>query len=223
MDWLFEKYPELISGQIAPQKMKQYHAAQDWQTFNYYNFYYRAGIVHRLDKETSGVLIIAKTPDTYLQLLEEFRERRVQKKYLALAHGQVEPASGTIDAPVGRLPWNRKRFGVLAGGRPAITEYQANQSFTSQMKQYHDPKFTLLECYPQTGRTHQIRIHLQHLGHAIVSDKLYVGRKTYRKDSKWCDRLFLHASQLTILDQTFKSPLPQELQTVLSHLHTSAN
>ena len=87
-------------------------------------FISRSGIVHRLDKETSGVLIVAKNSQAFRSLQSQFKERKVEKSYIALAHGQLKPQSGDINVPVGRLPWNRKRFGVLAGGREAITKYQ---------------------------------------------------------------------------------------------------
>jgi len=176
----------------------------------------RSGIVHRLDKETSGILLVAKTQDAFADLQDQFRKRKVQKKYLALVHGRVEPKEGTVEAPVGRLPWNRERFGVFPGGREARTAYKAETYYEKEGRSY-----TLLELNPQTGRTHQIRVHLKFLGYPIVSDNFYAGRKTARADRKWCPRLFLHASEISFIHPeterriSFSSPLPQELAQAL--------
>src|SRR3989338_8787199 len=121
------------------------------------DFYKRAGIVHRLDKETSGILLAAKKPEAFLELQRQFKERIVKKTYIALAHGKVLPEEGIINVPVGRLPWNRMQFGVVAGGRESLTRYLVLKNFTLNAL-----PFTLLELYPETGRTHQIRVHLKH-------------------------------------------------------------
>ena len=184
---------------------------------------FRSGIVHRLDKETSGLLLVAKTKEAFESLQSQFKERKVSKTYVALAHGQVEPKEGSIEAPVGRLPWRRDRFGVLPGGREAVTRYKVLKYFvkTDDGKASH---FSLLELYPKTGRTHQIRIHLKHIGHPIVGDEFYAGRKTARNDRKWCPRLFLHAGEITFFHPAtgnevfFKSNLPEDLNNVLLNL-----
>ncbi len=184
---------------------------------------YRSGIVHRLDKETSGILLVAKTKDAFENLQKQFKERKVEKTYTALVHGKVEPEVGEIKAPVGRLPWRRDRFGVLPGGREAITKYKV-LSIKYLVSNKHKKEFSLLELYPKTGRTHQIRIHLKHLGHPIVSDEFYAGRKTARADRVWCPRLFLHASSIKfthpISDQKleFKSELASDLQEALHYM-----
>lgn len=175
----------------------------------------RAGIVHRLDKETSGLLLVAKTPKAFENLQKQFKERRVEKKYLALVHGKVEPKQGVIEAPITRSPYDRKKFGVFLGGRPAKTKYK--------VKKYVN-FYSLLELIPETGRTHQIRVHLKYLGHSVVADEKYAGRKTARKDRQWCPRQFLHASSLSFVHpQTkkrvkFTSPFPSELQKALDSL-----
>ena len=181
---------------------------------------YRSGIVHRLDKETSGVMLVAKTKDMFEYLQSQFKTRLVQKTYLALVHGIVSPENGTIEATVGRLPWRRDRFGVLPGGREATTLYQVTGKF--EQPETHE-KLSLVECYPKTGRTHQIRIHLKHLGYPIVSDPFYAGRKTARNDRKWCGRLFLHAIKIEFNDQSkkrlsFESLLTSDLQNALDTL-----
>jgi 23S rRNA pseudouridine1911/1915/1917 synthase len=186
------------------------------------DFYKRAGIVHRIDKETSGILIVAKNILSFENLQAQFKERKVEKAYIALAHGRVEPADGEISVPVGRLPWNRTRFGVLAGGKQATTHYRVISNFKSPVKQKEE--LSLLELYPKTGRTHQIRVHLKYLNHPIFGDELYAGRKTARDDRKVLQRFFLHAKKISFFHpQTekrveFESPLPEELQNMLEVL-----
>jgi 23S rRNA pseudouridine1911/1915/1917 synthase len=183
---------------------------------NEQEFNSKAGIVHRLDKDTSGVLVVAKTPEAYLNLKLQFQNRQVEKKYLALVHGRVIPPAGVINLPIERNPFNRTKFGVFPNGREAVTAYETAQAF---------PKFTLLMVSPKTGRTHQIRVHLKHLGHPVVSDPVYGGRKQRREDLKFCPRLFLHAASLTLKHpqsgevMTFTASLPDELQKVLNLLH----
>lgn len=175
----------------------------------------RDGIVHRLDKETSGLLVVAKTINAFENLQSQFKERKVKKTYIALTHGEITPAEGKIEASVGRLPWRRQRFGVLPGGREAVTEYKVIKTLSN-----NNEKFSLVELYPKTGRTHQIRIHLKFIGHAIVGDNFYAGRKTSRDDREWCPRLFLHASKISFFhpetgkEVKFESELPKDLNLV---------
>ncbi len=192
------------------------------------DFYKRGGIVHRLDKETSGVLLIAKNPEAFVELQRQFKERIVKKTYVALAHGKVVPEEGEVNVPVGRLPWNRRQFGVVAGGREAVTRYKVIRNGRLSLpggRQGNDNKkevVTLLELYPETGRTHQIRVHLKYLGYPIFADFLYAGRKTQRDDRELLSRVFLHAAKLSFIHPqkkeavTFESPLPGELQHVLN-------
>lgn len=178
----------------------------------------RSGIVHRIDKETSGVLVIAKTKKIFKNLQDLFKKREVTKTYIALVHGRVEPKSGNIKAPVGRLPWNRQKFGVLPGGREAETKYFVKGNIHNLSKK---EDYSLLELNPKTGRTHQIRIHLKYLGHPIVADEFYAGRKTARADRKWCPRLFLHASKISFIHPstkkkiTIEADMPKELNDSL--------
>ena len=175
----------------------------------------RDGIVHRLDKETSGLLVVAKTLNAFENLQSQFKERKVTKTYIALAHGEVEPKEGEIVASVGRLPWRRERFGVLPGGREATTDYKVLKTL-----ERNNEKFSLVELYPKTGRTHQIRIHLKFIGHPIVGDYFYAGRKTARDDREWCPRLFLHAGKISFFhpesgkEVKFESELPKDLNLV---------
>jgi len=185
------------------------------------DFYKRSGIVHRLDKETSGIILIAKTKIAFEDLQRQFKERVVEKSYQALVHGKMIPPEGEISVPVGRLEYNRKRFGVVAGGRESTTFYKTLNAFTNPKTK---ETLSLLELYPKTGRTHQIRVHVKYLNHPIVSDELYGGRKTARNDRKILHRLFLHAAKISFVHPTnhekitFESTLPQELQEFLDYL-----
>jgi len=144
----------------------------------------RPGIVHRLDKDTSGLLIVAKSEPARRHLQAQFKEGQVNKVYLALVEGEVEPSSGIIDAPIGRDARSRKRMAVASrGGRQAITEYRVLE---------HLKGFTLLEVRPRTGRTHQVRVHLAFVRHPVVGDRAY-GRRKQRLE---IGRQFLHAHRL---------------------------
>jgi 23S rRNA pseudouridine1911/1915/1917 synthase len=124
----------------------------------------RPGIVHRLDRDTSGVLVVAKNTPAQLNLVEQFRARTVEKTYLVLVKGRLTPESGAIEAPIGRDPANRKRMAVVSGGRFARSEYRVVRYFND---------YSLLEVKPQTGRTHQIRVHLKAIGFPVVGDRVY--------------------------------------------------
>lgn len=173
------------------------------------DFRSRSGIVHRLDKETSGVLIVAKNSEAFKKLQAQFKERKVDKTYIALAHGEIKPPSGEINVPVGRLPWNRKRFGVLAGGRESVTHYET-------ISLYQSPKskeiLSLVQLFPKTGRTHQIRVHLKHINHPIFADPLYGGRKVSRADRKILPRVFLHAQSISFIDPKTSQKVTYEVQ-----------
>lgn len=181
----------------------------------------RSGIVHRLDKETSGILIIAKNSKAFFAIQKQFKERNVDKTYLALSHGEIIPKKGEIKAQVGRLPWNRKRFGVIAGGRDSLTQYLVLKSY--QIRESGEV-LSFLRLFPKTGRTHQIRVHLKHIGHPIFSDLLYSGRKTAKNDRKQLGRLFLHAQKISFNDPTtgerveFESILPTDLKSFIDSL-----
>jgi len=171
----------------------------------------RPGIVHRLDKDTSGLMIIAKTARVAEKLQAQFQEHRVHKTYLALVEGVPRAGAGLIDAPIGRDPRQRKRMAVVREGRPAQTSYRVARQFAAH---------ALLEVEPLTGRTHQIRVHLAYIGHPVVGDPVY-GR---RRASLACPRQFLHATRLTFTHPTtgapmsFEVPLPADLQRVLATL-----
>lgn len=184
-------------------------------------FVNRSGIVHRLDKETSGVILIAKNLESFVELQRQFKERETEKTYLALAHGKIFPEEGEISVPVGRLTFNRKRFGVVANGRESVTRYKVLRYYKESTRK---EDLTFVELYPKTGRTHQIRVHLQYIGHPIFSDELYAGRKVAKSDRKILPRIFLHAAKLSFnLPSTGKritleAPLQSELHDFLKML-----
>ena len=186
---------------------------QDWleknfqfSIFNFQNL--RSGIVHRLDKETSGVMVVAKTRQVFEALQRQFRDRLVTKTYMALVYGKLVPREGNMAVPIGRSKQNREKFGVMAGGRPAETGYR--------VKEYYDG-YTLVELWPKTGRTHQLRVHLSYLGHPIVGDERYAGEKQRRAGRKVWQRQWLHAAKLSLEHpqtgkrMTWEARLPSEL------------
>jgi 23S rRNA pseudouridine1911/1915/1917 synthase len=171
----------------------------------------RGGIVHRLDKDTSGLLLVAKDDGTHTALQRQFKRRQVAKTYLALVENQVQPSEGIIEASIGRDKRQRKKMAVVRSGREAQTMYRAAEYF---------PNHTLLEVHPRTGRTHQVRVHLAWLGYPIVGDTVY-GRRRQRLLKS---RHFLHATRLRFTHPTtgeeveFEAPLPQKLANVLDQL-----
>jgi 23S rRNA pseudouridine1911/1915/1917 synthase len=146
----------------------------------------RPGIVHRLDKDTSGLLLIAKDDEAHAFLVDAIRAREVERRYLALVRGRLGPPSGTIDAPVGRHPVRRRLMAVTPGGRPSVTHYRVLAATDSA---------SLLDVKLETGRTHQIRVHLSHLGYPVLGDSTYGGRAELSK-GLGLTRAFLHAWRL---------------------------
>jgi len=182
----------------------------------------RPGIVHRLDKGTSGLLVVAKTESAHENLADQFRAREVFKSYIALVHGQVEKKTDQIDQPIARDRANRTRMAVVRGGRPAISIYRVRKRFE---------RFTLLNVELKTGRTHQIRVHMGWIKHPVVGDETYgAGRDKTIPDHKLraeiakVGRQFLHAEQLGFRHPQsgealhFTAPLPVELQALLDGL-----
>jgi 23S rRNA pseudouridine1911/1915/1917 synthase len=174
----------------------------------------RPGLVHRLDRDTSGLLVVARSPSAHAGLVAQLGARRVDRRYLALVWGAVEPATGAVDAPIGRSTRDPTRMAVTAGGREARTRYRLEQGFTEPAP------VSLLTCTLETGRTHQIRVHLSAIGHPVVGDGRYGGAR----HGVAIGRPFLHAVHLgfahpdTGRPMTFDSPLPPELQAVLDRL-----
>ncbi len=184
---------------------------------------HRPGIVHRLDKDTSGLILVAKNDSAHRVLQAQFQVREVKKTYLALAYGRVTPASFLVDAAIGRDSRDRKRMAVLPAGkgRAAVTRFEVLGYYTSGST----GDFTLLACQPFTGRTHQIRVHLAYVRHPIVGDATYGGK---RKPFLPCPRQFLHAHRLrfrlpgTGAEVEFTAPLPADLQGVLERLQSES-
>ena len=173
----------------------------------------RPGLVHRLDKETSGLILLAKNERAHRWLQDQFRLRTVEKTYLALVDGAPPTPTGRVEAAIGRDPSQRKKMATLpmGKGREAVSEYKTRESFDG---------YTLLEFHPLTGRTHQIRLHCAFIGCPIVGDIIY-GRK---KPTLELHRHFLHAARLKIIlpheeqPRLFEAPLPKELETILVNL-----
>ncbi len=203
----------------------------------------RQGIVHRIDKETSGVLLLAKNPGSLVNLLSQFKKRLTHKKYWSLVHGQLQVDSAKVDAPISRSPTNRHQFRVEIEGRRAVTNYQVLKVFQGfnqdeltsvlgekdaeqilEQRDSYAQGFSLVECELITGRTHQIRVHMKHLGHPLVADSVYGGRRRARTDRLWCPRQFLHARWLSFIHpRTGKrvqatAPLAKELKQAVSFL-----
>lgn len=186
----------------------------------------RAGIVHRLDRETSGLMLVAKTPAAFSHLQRQFKTRRVEKTYLALVEGIPDVLEGKVDAPIARDPAMRQRMAVLSpnrGGKRALSGFRVLASYLSAMSQQRF-EFTLLEVDLFTGRTHQIRVHMAFIKHPVVGDRIY-GRRKQRIPSP---RQFLHAHRLAFTQPgsgehiEIVSPLPADLQAVLDQLQPLA-
>jgi len=188
---------------------------EDWLRENFRSsafncYHYRAGIVHRLDKETWGLILVAKTDSVFTALQHQFKERKVKKIYWALVRGEP-PAEGQIVAPIGRLPGRRLKWGVVPRGRKAITDYRLKRRLLINHQWY-----SLVEVRPITGRTHQIRVHFQYLGHPVFGDPLYGGRRERGRP------MFLVAKTLEFFHPekkerlTLTIDLPQELSSWLN-------
>ncbi|MCG5515050.1 MULTISPECIES: 23S rRNA pseudouridine(1911/1915/1917) synthase RluD [unclassified Ectothiorhodospira] len=182
----------------------------------------RAGIVHRLDKDTSGLLVVARTLEAHTDLVRQLQARTVGREYLALVQGEMV-AGGTVDEPIGRHPVDRKRMAVVSGGRPAVTHYRVEERLEG---------FTLLRVGLETGRTHQIRVHMAHLRHPIVGDPVYGGRLRLPaglpdgaiETIQGFRRQALHATRLTLVHPgngdtvSWEAPLPQDMADLLACL-----
>ncbi len=174
----------------------------------------RAGIVHRLDKDTSGLMVVAKTLTAQTHLVRQLAAREVQRHYLALVHGRL-PADGVIDAPIGRHPVQRIKMAIVKSGKPARTHYRLRERFAHA---------TLIECRLETGRTHQIRVHLASIGHPLVGDPVYGKKKSGDARLDAFPRQALHAFRLalrhpeTAREMGWESPLPADFATLLETL-----
>ncbi|MBP7768681.1 RluA family pseudouridine synthase [Candidatus Woesebacteria bacterium] len=210
-------------------------------------FLERAGMVHRLDKDTSGVLLLAKNPGSLVNLLAQFQQRTTQKEYTCLTHGVFAGTSDVIRLPIIRSMKERSKFQVAATGRPAETAYTVQKTYAlgaerllsllrvaglekgqtdaQVLKTYQSYlQFSLVRCQPKTGRTHQIRVHFAFLQHPLVGDHTYANKWRAKADQLWCPRQFLHASSLTFTHprtkerMTVESPLSADLTAALAFL-----
>jgi len=180
----------------------------------------RAGIVHRLDKDTSGVIVVARTEQALKALTKQFKDRVVQKKYVALVMGVIKKGSGTIDAAIGRHVKERKKISVhTASPREAVSLFKVKERFK---------KATLVEVEIKTGRTHQIRVHMAHLGYPVLGDRVYGGAKAATLGALAFDRQMLHAESLSLLHPvtgtplTFIAPPPADMLDAIDHLRRGA-
>lgn len=171
----------------------------------------RPGIVHRIDKDTTGLLVIAKNDRAHKSLTDQLADRSLSRVYYALVNGNIKEDGGTVDAPIGRSPKNRKKMAVVPDGRSAVTDFEVIERFGA---------YTLVRCKLRTGRTHQIRVHMKHIGHSVVGDKAY-GIKNER--FALAGQL-LHAKEISFIHPetgekvTFSCPLPEDFAAVLEVL-----
>ena len=210
------------NAQVLSESTDQESASANPQSAFRIPQYPRPGIVHRLDRDTSGLMVVAKQESAHEHLSDQFRAREVFKSYVALVHGRVREESGRIEEPLARDPRTRTRMAVVRGGRPALSLYRIRRAYE---------RFTLLDVQIKTGRTHQIWVHLAHLKHPVVGDKIYNGGRDttiadvrVRAAIRAMGRQFLHAEQLgfrhphTGEDLRFQAPLPTELSQMLDAL-----
>ncbi|HSW89552.1 MAG TPA: RluA family pseudouridine synthase [Patescibacteria group bacterium] len=220
-DWFATKIANYQQSTTNNQQTSEYGTPEEI-------FADRGGIVHRLDKDTSGVLLLAKTPDVLVELLRQFKERETEKTYIALVHGKLVPQEGIIKLPMDRSQNDPKKFAIVADGRESETRYSVVEYFPGLPEGISPKKgksyqgFSLVECYPKTGRTHQIRVHMAAIKHPLVGDSTYGGRKRITLDQEWCPRHFLHAKKLCFSHPVtnerlcIEAPLPEELQNALN-------
>ncbi|WP_251546409.1 RluA family pseudouridine synthase [Limosilactobacillus caecicola] len=171
---------------------------------------YRPGIVHRIDKDTSGLLMVAKNDQAHRSLAAQLKAKTTQREYVALVHGVIKEERGTIDAPLGRSPKDRKKQAVVADGRHAVTHFKV-------LKRYQH--YTLVACQLETGRTHQIRVHMKYIGHPLAGDPLYGPRKTLKGNGQYLHaRLLGFKHPVTGQEMVFEAPLPTWFDQMLKYL-----
>lgn len=210
---------------------------QKWSTIN---GEWRPGILHRLDRNTTGIMLVAKSDEAHWRLARQFENRTIQKKYVAVVHGSPELRSDVIDMPIGRDRYVREKQAVRKienGGRSAITIYEVERTFGAAAANALKPslfpsdrklaappaRFSLVRLTPKTGRTHQLRVHLATLGYPIVGDTMYGGR-IYEEEGFRLDRQALHAQQITfthpgtLKEMTLEAPLPEDMKTLIGRL-----
>ncbi|PIS20713.1 RluA family pseudouridine synthase [candidate division WWE3 bacterium CG08_land_8_20_14_0_20_43_13] len=202
-DWMLALYPNIFSSLDPESELAR-----------------RYGLVHRLDKDTSGILLLAKDEDTLIKLLFLFKHRLVVKEYIVLAWGNFDQNEFRVNAPIGRNPRMRRKQAIVKGTKESITDFEVKNFFADFRGT--GLGVTLLHAFPQTGRTHQIRIHLAALYHPVVGDPLYSGKKRLKIAAPFLNRMFLHARRLSFTHPILKkeldliSPLPDELKVLIS-------
>lgn len=210
VDWILKERPE-IAGVGEPMLVDGL-SAQTGKVLD------RPGIVHRLDRETSGVMVITKNQKTFEFFKQQFKDRKIEKEYHAFVWGHFSEISGTVDAPIGRNKndfrlWQAGR-GIRGEERPAITRWEVGQSFVNE----NDERFSFMHLYPKTGRTHQLRVHMKYLQRPIVSDSLYAPSKP---QALGFSRVALHARKINFTDQegmavSVEAPYPNDFQVALA-------
>lgn len=181
-------------------------------TFSGINDEIRPGIVHRIDKDTSGLLMVAKNEQAMQSLSAQLKAKTNQREYLALVHGIIAEEKGTIDAPIGRDPKDRKKQAIVPQGRHAVTHFQV-------LERFYNDQITFVKCILETGRTHQIRVHMRYIGHPLVGDPLYGPKKTIQGSGQFLHAAILGFKQPTTGEQLrFEAPLPPVFQQTLEKL-----
>ncbi len=233
---VIDKPPGLVS---TPAESEKGLTLADYLTDQFKIELDRGGLVHRLDKDTSGVIVAARNLDSFENLQAQFKDKTIQKTYTALVHGQTD-STGQVEGPIGRNPGDREKFIVTPEGKEATTDYKTlkfinlsedkirsifdefNKIQLQKLFRSDYGQFSLIECFPKTGRTHQIRVHLKHINHSIVGDSKYGGRKIVRLDHRFCPRQFLHASRIELIHPrtgqklVVESPLAEDLKNSLA-------
>lgn len=220
VDWLLEKYPaiadvgEPMTIQGSKQKAETGDDGEDVEPVSDESTILRPGIVHRLDRETSGAMVVAKTQDAYLYLKRQFQDREVQKKYHLFVWGEMKQERGTIDRPIGKSPTDFRQWSAQRGAkgvlREAVTWYKVLQ---------RKDGFSFVEAQPRTGRTHQIRVHFKAINYPIVGDKLYASS---RPQALGFSRIALHARAIKFSlrggkELSIEAPYPQDFEQALAH------
>jgi len=201
-DWLVEQYPDIrgVGEQWENQKGETIE---------------RPGIVHRLDRDTSGVMVIAKTQESFEFLKEQFQERNIQKTYRAFAYDSFKEEKGDIERPIGKSKTDFRKWSAQPGSRGVQREAHTGWEVLGQIEK-NNKKYAYLELAPTTGRTHQLRVHLKAIHHPIVGDKLYAPKRGFALGFK---RLALHANTLTIPEKgTFEAPLPDDFENAVKEI-----
>ncbi|MEZ4200514.1 MAG: RluA family pseudouridine synthase [Candidatus Paceibacterota bacterium] len=209
VDWFLKKYPD-ARGVGEPRVGKDGKEIE------------RSGIVHRLDKDTSGVMVLCKNQPAFLHIKQQFQDRLIKKEYLALVYGHFKETWGTIDRPIGRNAKDWRLRSAERGAKGTLREAVTNWECLSN-GEFQGEKFAHVKLMPQTGRMHQLRVHLKAIDHPIVGDVLYAGKRLEQSNNVGLTRLALHAHELTLVlpsdeEKTFTALLPKDIELAISTL-----